>query len=430
MKSYLFHISLLVVSFVTMYSCTDFQDAELSVGFEVDTERFNFPPASSFGPVTVSSGSKWDVTSMPIWISLVSVNSSAVQPNCWDVVFSADTNDEYDREGEIVFETDSESYTLVVFQEGKKGAFIPVQGISLDKTQLSLRVYDGYHLTPSFTPTNASDKTLIWRTNNPSVATVNSDGYVQGLDLGEAVITVETVDGGKTATCTVTVTSSGTPSGYTLVWHDEFDKAGDLLSEWRFTYGSGWTSDDVQCFSFSEKGVDLAYISDGTLKITAQKIDGTLYSVRMSPNRTWTQGWFEARLKVTDAPGSWPGFWMKPDSDLLSPCEIDIMNYAINTLGKNMVSSCVYCPSVSMSHVQTVTNAASTFHVYACEWTETAIRFYIDGNLHYTYANDGMNDYHTWPFYVPFELYLDMILGGYGGTLDESSACWARARVS
>ena len=414
---------MLVVSFVTMYSCTDFQDAELSVGFEVDTERFNFPPASSFGPVTVSSGSKWDVTSMPIWISLVSVNSSAVQPNCWDVVFSADTNDEYDREGEIVFETDSESYTLIVFQEGKKGAFIPVQGISLDKTQLSLRVYDGYHLTPSFTPTNASDKTLIWRTNNPSVATVDADGYVQGLDSGEAVITVETVDGGKTATCTVTVTGSASPNGYKLVWHDEFNVDGKPSSDWWYTTGESGLDERIQYYvPGSKDGVDLAYISNGTLKIKSQKIGNTVYSVKMSTLQSWTYGWFEVRAKMTDVQGSWPIVWMAPVSNAYwaNYSEMDLLSYAIGGDGKDEVFSGIFTWSFGKGHLTNVNDAASTFHVFACEWTTYEIRFYIDGFLRYTYANDGKNDFKTWPFYIPYDIKLDLIIGGLGGTLDES----------
>lgn len=46
---------------------------------------------------------------------------------------------------------------------------------------------------------------MTWTTTDTSVATVNSIGKVTGVGAGSAVIVVTTKDGGKTDTCTVTV---------------------------------------------------------------------------------------------------------------------------------------------------------------------------------------------------------------------------------
>lgn len=53
-------------------------------------------------------------------------------------------------------------------------------------------------------PANASNKNVTWNSSNPTVAYV-TDGAVKGEKAGTATITATTVNGGKTATCVVTV---------------------------------------------------------------------------------------------------------------------------------------------------------------------------------------------------------------------------------
>lgn len=221
------------------------------------------------------------------------------------------------------------------------------------------------------------------------------------------------------------------PEGYNLVWRDEFEKNGAPSSEWWYETGaSGWGNNELQDYvSQNKDGKDIAYVSNGTLKIAAQKIGGTVYSVRMNTSKSWTYGWFEARIKVTDVPGSWPAFWMMPKNFKAWPDdgEVDIMEYAISTQGKNRSSSSIHCKSYNhtigtgKTHVESVANAASQFHVYACEWTADGFTFYIDGKQHHSFANDKKGNYDTWPFFNPFYLKLNLAWGGnMGGTTDES----------
>ena len=63
-----------------------------------------------------------------------------------------------------------------------------------------------YTLTVDFEPYNATDKTLVWNSSNPAVASVVADGTVTALSDGSATITAVAV-GGATATCEVTVKS-------------------------------------------------------------------------------------------------------------------------------------------------------------------------------------------------------------------------------
>ena len=54
-------------------------------------------------------------------------------------------------------------------------------------------------------PEDAADRSVTWKSSDPSVATVSSDGTVTFVKKGKAVITVTTNDGGYTATCDVEV---------------------------------------------------------------------------------------------------------------------------------------------------------------------------------------------------------------------------------
>lgn len=87
---------------------------------------------------------------------------------------------------------------------------VSVIGVSLDKTSLLMAVGDTQTLNATVTPSNATYKTVTWSSSNPSVATVSSSGVVTGISAGNATVTVTTIDGGKTATCSVTVTEPNT----------------------------------------------------------------------------------------------------------------------------------------------------------------------------------------------------------------------------
>ena len=87
---------------------------------------------------------------------------------------------------------------------------IAVTSVILSATSIELEEGDSHVLTATVSPKDAENKTVIWTSSNVSVATV-SNGIVRACKLGNAIITATTDDGGKTATCEVTVNAKNIP---------------------------------------------------------------------------------------------------------------------------------------------------------------------------------------------------------------------------
>lgn len=81
---------------------------------------------------------------------------------------------------------------------------IKVSGIILDKTNKTVEQNESFALIAIVQPENAKDKSLIWNSSNPSIATVQN-GIVNAINKGECDITATTVDGNFKATCSVKV---------------------------------------------------------------------------------------------------------------------------------------------------------------------------------------------------------------------------------
>ena len=87
---------------------------------------------------------------------------------------------------------------------------IPVTGVSLDESSITLDVGGNQTLTATVTPEDATNKKVRWTSDNEDVATVSEDGVVTAVAGGTAVITATTHDGLFTASCTVTVNAPAT----------------------------------------------------------------------------------------------------------------------------------------------------------------------------------------------------------------------------
>ena len=108
----------------------------------------------------------------------------------------------------VVTAVDGGSAVIRATAEGKYAecqitVTVPVSSVSLDKSSLSMIKGETASLVATVNPYNATDKSVTWTSSNTSVAKV-TDGLVEAVGGGSAVITVNA--SGKTATCSVTVT--------------------------------------------------------------------------------------------------------------------------------------------------------------------------------------------------------------------------------
>ena len=93
---------------------------------------------------------------------------------------------------------------------------IPVNGVTIDKTDISLIEGETVTLACTVTPSNATDKSVTWQSSNTNVATVNNSGLVTAVKKGNSVITVKTKDGEYVAECKVTVNTQTPTDNITL----------------------------------------------------------------------------------------------------------------------------------------------------------------------------------------------------------------------
>lgn len=157
---------------------------------------------------------------------------------------------------------------------------VSVESVSLDRSSYSFKtIGDQITLKATVLPSNATDKSVTWTSDNASVAKVDASGTVTAVGNGTATITVTTNNSSKKASCTITVAQVVT--GITL------DKTSLDLAEGK-TYSLTatitpsnannrsitWTSSKTSVATVDQSGKVTA-ISLGTATIKAAANDGS-----------------------------------------------------------------------------------------------------------------------------------------------------------
>ncbi len=221
---------------------------------------------------------------------------------------------------------------------------------------------------------------------------------------------------------------------WVLTWGDEFDGNALDATKWSPELGANFGTQQLDYDTDSAENIALD--GNGMLVITAKKETrgSSLYTSGRINSRgkfARTYGKFEARLKIPTGQGMWPAFWMLGDDYAKAGwpgCgEIDIMENRGSE--RTICHGSLHGPGFSggdalSSRAVLPSNVAfaDDFHVFAIEWEEGKIRWYVDGTLYQTRSQEKLARGTTWVFDHPFFIILNLAVGGaFGGNPDDKT---------
>ncbi|HEY3570071.1 MAG TPA: glycoside hydrolase family 16 protein [Thermoanaerobaculia bacterium] len=211
-------------------------------------------------------------------------------------------------------------------------------------------------------------------------------------------------------------------AGWRLTFEDDFTSGVIDTSKWsdRPYYGTRYLDIGLASGITPTQYFDPASFAFGssTVKLLAEKKNTSLqdplypynngwftipfsvgYLGWTSPSQDQQFGYFEIRCKIPGAPDMWPAFWLVSRQSW--PPEIDIFEFYTKSSTKKFESTQHWGsepnhPKQTRKH--RVCSPSVHFHVYACEWTPTRIRWYYD-NVLIRVATNGISDF-IYPMHV------------------------------
>lgn len=215
-----------------------------------------------------------------------------------------------------------------------------------------------------------------------------------------------------------------------LIWHDEFKSPTIDTNKWSNIYGNyrdyNWNSQDMMRNISSGDGMSFwtakdypnsvsdysgAYISTkGLFEFQYGRIEAKIRFPSATPHHTtfWTLGACGETLSVSET-----DLYDATKGVLFPSCgEIDIAEYDNGTVGaRTHWSSDGFDTDTYASggNVLSLTSNPADWHIYACEWTETAITFYVDETQMGTWSISNATVSGWNPFMHPHYLILDCI---------------------
>jgi beta-glucanase (GH16 family) len=231
------------------------------------------------------------------------------------------------------------------------------------------------------------------------------------------------------------------PPGYSLVWHDEFDRDGRPdPALWTYEHGfvrnqeSQWYQPEnvivagglLVIEARRERQANPDYQPGSTdWKRNRQFAEYTSASVTTKRLHEWKYGRFEMRGRIDTRDGLWPAFWtVGSTGSWPRNGEIDIMEFYRGLLLANVAwGSAESGRAVWAATRKPLTTFAdpdwsSKFHVWRMDWDEHWIRLYVDDallnevDLTRTINDDGTG---VNPFHAPQQIILNLAIGGTSG---------------
>jgi beta-glucanase (GH16 family) len=213
-------------------------------------------------------------------------------------------------------------------------------------------------------------------------------------------------------------------SGWSLIFDDEFDRAGAPdPSKW--TPELGYVRNEEAQY-YTARGDNLR-VENGMLVIEAhrERYQGFSYtsaSITTLDHEQFLYGRVEVRAKLPGGLGTWPAIWLL-GSDINEvgwpACgEIDIMENVGHE--PKRIYGTVHTPAynhtlkTSKGGSIDVEAPSEQFHLYALDWSKDRVEFFVDGRRYFTFENEGGGNA-VWPFDKPQYLILNLAIGGSWG---------------
>ena len=209
------------------------------------------------------------------------------------------------------------------------------------------------------------------------------------------------------------------------VWADEFNYEG-LPDKNKWDYETGFVRNREKQY-YTKARPENARVENGTLIIESRKEQYekgqyTSASLHTWHKAEWLYGRIEVRAKLPTGKGMWPAIWMlgtNRDKVGWPACgEIDIME----NVGFDPDTICANIHTRAYNHVKKTNKGSKIkaekpheqFHIYAIEWNEDRLDFFLDDEKYFTFNNEGTgND--AWPYDKPHYLILNAAIGGSWG---------------
>jgi beta-glucanase (GH16 family) len=227
--------------------------------------------------------------------------------------------------------------------------------------------------------------------------------------------------------------ASGIPTGYKVVWSDEFSTPGlpDATKWTDQTFGNQqlWWHNERQYYT--NKRLENAVVYDGKLLITARNetmtgapgwVGQEFTSAKLvtADTKTWTYGFFDIRAKLPCGRGLWPALWlMSAKGSWPQDGEIDFMEavgFEKPPLVHATLHNALEGKVPSASHGMTVADACTAFHNYQLDWRADSMTMLVDGHPFF-HEERNLSGYDRWPYNHPFYLAMNVTVGGAWGGL-------------
>ncbi len=188
---------------------------------------------------------------------------------------------------------------------------VKVESVTVTPSTLELYVGDVKTISASVSPETATTKDIIWSSSDEKIATVSSNGSITAVKEGKATITATSVEGGKTASCVLTVkyipaTKRVINKTSLTLKVMEKDQLAVTIEPENATYKNvTWTSSASDVVSVDQNG-NIKAIKPGTAVISATTGEGALTcTVTVNGGVTFMQNMEDATQKTFLEEPSW-----------------------------------------------------------------------------------------------------------------------------